>query len=195
MRVDSDKLSPGDELQWVDALHRPRRELEKGDLTVALQTYRDEWKVPEGPDRISVNPRCAFLASEAEGIAFRTWPGVSTWAISLRYPGKPVTATMASATKPLMTLRFVDELPPDQEEMLLLGHTVIAPKAVSKIEPHHRRARRGRPRAAVPEQMSLADQKGLSLRKRGVLLGISAATVLRRDREAARNGPAKETSV
>jgi hypothetical protein len=57
----------------------------------------------------------------------------------------------------------------------------VTPEGVSKMpRPHH--TRKGRPRLTVPRQLSLADQQGLSLRKRGVLLGISAATVLRRDR-------------
>jgi hypothetical protein len=59
---------------------------------------------------------------------------------------------------------------------------VTTPAGVSKI-PRRNHTRKGLHRLTAPRQLSLADQEGLSLRKRGVLLGVSAATVLRRDRE------------
>jgi hypothetical protein len=58
----------------------------------------------------------------------------------------------------------------------------VTPEGVSKM-PRSHHTRKGRPRLTVARQLSLADLQGLSLRKRGVLLGVSAATVLRRDRE------------
>ncbi len=54
---------------------------------------------------------------------------------------------------------------------------------VTKINKSNHR-RRGRPPVVTPGQLSLADQLGLSLRKRAVILGVSRMTILRRDREA-----------
>ena len=184
--VDLSQLCPGDELHWVGGLRNPNRRLVKGDLTRALEAYRRDWQVPDGPDRITVHVSNAFLEKEAEGIPFRAGSAVS-WGIYMRYPGKAVTASDAgkvAAANPIAPLDVPAE-PPLSTRLPIVagaGESVKTSQRVSKIRASQHTGR-GRPHLTVPRQLSLADQKGLSLRKRGVLLGVSAATVLRRDRE------------
>jgi hypothetical protein len=183
--VDLSLLLPGDELYWTGGLDNPRRQLVKGDLTRALETWRREWQIPEDPDRISINKINAFLVNEAEGIPVRL-AGAASWGIYLRYRSKPVPVVSSDDVglspvelTPVTTVPQPTFTPP---VMVACSKSQCTPEGVSKMpRPHH--TRKGRPRLTVPRQLSLADQQGLSLRKRGVLLGISAATVLRRDRE------------
>jgi hypothetical protein len=183
--VDLSQLLPGDELYWTGGLNNPRRQLVKGDLTKALETWRREWQIPEDPDGISIHKVNVFLIDEAEGIAVR-FGSAASWGIYLRYRGKPVPAAppdnvglQTVESSPVVAASQIPSIPPI---MLSCSGNRGVPEGVSKMpRPHH--IRKGRPRLTVPRQLSLADQQGLSLRKRGVLLGISAATVLRRDRE------------
>jgi hypothetical protein len=80
------------------------------------------------------------------------------------------------------TLREISERPSiEPVENVEVGGAPTTPEGVSKMpKPNH--TRKGRPRLTTLQQLSLTDQQGLSLRKRAVLLGTSAATVLRRDR-------------
>ncbi len=90
------------------------------------------------------------------------------WLMTCRQGGLPVVALN-------LTCFRVPSAPPEAR--------VGPSKAVTKIRtPNHRR--RGRPRAAVPRQLSLADQEGLSLRKRAALMGVSRMTVWRWDRQS-----------
>jgi hypothetical protein len=183
--VDISQLIPGDELYWTRGLNNPRRQLVQGDLTKALETWRREWQIPEDPDGISIHKVNAFLVDEAEGIPVR-FGAAAPWGIYLRYRGKPVPAISPDnaglppvESIPLVSVRQTTSIP---SVVASYSESPGTPEGVSKM-PRLRHTRKGRPRLTVPRQLSLADQKGLSLRKRAVLLGISASTVLRRDRE------------
>ncbi len=63
----------------------------------------------------------------------------------------------------------------------ILWRESAAADSVTKINRSNHR-RRGRPPVVISGQLSLADQPGLSLRKRAALLGVSRMTVLRRNR-------------
>jgi hypothetical protein len=202
MAIELNEISPGVELYWVGGLKNPRRELVKGDLTRALETWRHDWKIPEDPEMITVHKCNAFLEDEAEGIPFRTG-GAAGWGIYLRYAGKLRTSPMAPigpadesvfvAPGPAPVLqpinvtltenKAVDELSGKTEPLMVLGISTLAGEAVSKIIPSNHRGR-GRPRLAVPRQLIMPIDKRGSLRFRAGLLGISAATLLRREREA-----------
>ncbi len=69
----------------------------------------------------------------------------------------------------------------NQVETFSSGESVGG-EGVTKINRSKHR-RRGRPPVLVEGQLSLADQKGLSLRKRAAILGVSRMTVSRRDRK------------
>jgi hypothetical protein len=91
----------------------------------------------------------------------------------------PPIATMAPATRSAI-LELIDNSANQLETVVSPGPDM--PEAVSKIIPDNHR-RPGRPRLTVPRQLVMPVDKKGSLRFRAGLLGISAATLLRRERE------------
>jgi hypothetical protein len=100
----------------------------------------------------------------------------------------PASTGIYSACQEVATLLsdqlYVDIKPENTPTLaleLLPKKTPGVSEAVTKIKRSNHK--RGRPLVVIPNQLSLADQPGLSLRKRAEILGVSRMTVLRRDRE------------
>ena len=193
-------LRPGDDLIWNGGLQRADLKVWPGDLTAALAVYHQQ--VSEGPNRIRVNPRNAFLEKEAKGIPFETSRGVLLWAIAMRFPGRPESSAPASASnQPPLPART--SAPPDRPFLAAAGQAADSERGGPKIRgrqlPPASAKGRGRPRLqlqdgtlddALKETFGTREEalKGLSQRARARLLGVSHQTLMRRVRERASGG-------